>query len=487
MTFLDTSYREELDPDTEVWWEPSPKQAEFLSCPDFEVLYGGAAGGGKSDALLIDLWAVPYDGPYNPRHRALLFRRTFPELQDLIARSHELYPEVFPGIKYNKVDHIWTTPHGATLQFGHMQHNSDRYKYRGRAWNMIGFDELTLWPDDACYLYLLSRCRSTDRTLPRAMRATTNPDGPGQRWVMERFGITEDGGPSRVLKPVETEEWNAEKEVWELIERLRARTFIPAKLVDNAHLRGTGYRENLLMLHEDERDALLHGVWRGNLIKGAYYLKEMQQARKEGRICRVPHHNGTPVNTFWDLGHNDSTSICFHQQVQLENRFIRAYENGGEKLGFYADYIKRMAREHGYVYGTHYLPHDSEHETLAAEATAKAQLERLLPGETFVAVPRVDHLLNGINQTRNVFSTVFFDETECSDLVTALDHYRKVWDERQQVFTNRHVHDRYSNYADAFRQFGQGFAPAQKFIEPPNWRAKLKKTTRARAGGAMTA
>jgi hypothetical protein len=83
--------------------------------------------------------------------------------------------------------------------------------------------------------------------------------------------------------------------------------------------------------------------------------------------------------------------------------------------------------------------------------------------------------------------TAFFDEIECKDLIVALDHYRKHWDARQLTFTSRPVHDRYSNYADAFRQWGQGYAPAQKFVEPPKWRQKLAKAARARAGGAMTA
>lgn len=447
---------------SDVVWRPTPRQSRLLACDDFEVLYGGAAGAGKSDALLIDALCLQHGGPDNAAHRAILFRRSFPELRDLIDRSRELYPIIIPGAAYNQTEKVWTFPSGAKVEFGYLQHDNDRFKYRGRAWNYIGFDELTLWPTPVCYLYLFSRCRSTDRSLPRYIRATTNPDGPGQKWVMARWGIGEDGGETNLPVDVEDPEFNR-------VTTIRRR-FIPGRLSDNPHLEGTGYREALLQLPPEERDALLKGLWTGSKAKGAYYANEMAALRQGGRIRSVPYQPGEPVNTFWDLGFNDTTAIWFHQFIAGEHRFIHAYENSGEALDHYAAYVLNR----GYVMGRHYLPHDAGNSSLQTGKTTLQLIEALMPGHSFEVVPRTPDVLVGINQTRMALrGPVFIDASECADGIVALDNYRKRYVERTDSYADEPLHDRYSNYADAIRQWAQGYRAASSASSKrrnTNWR-----------------
>jgi hypothetical protein len=428
----------------EIVWQPTPRQTAFLACDDFELLYGGAAGGGKSDALLIDALCLQHGGPDNSHHRAILFRRSFPELRDLIDRSLEVYPQVVADAKYNQTEKVWTFPSGAKIEFGYLNNDNDRLKYRGRAWNYIGFDELTLWPTSTCYLYLFSRCRSTDKSLPRYIRATTNPDGPGQKWVMERWGIDATGKETNLPVDIVDEEQG-------VITTIRRR-FIPARLSDNPHLSGTGYREALLQMDPEERESLLKGLWKGSKVKGAYYLNEMAKMRQQGRIRRVPYQAGIPVNTFWDLGFNDTTAIWFHQFVAGEHRFIHSYENSGESLDHYAQYIQAR----GYTYGKHNLPHDAANKSLQTGKSAEQILVELMPGHIFEVLPRIEQVLTGINQTRlKMNGPVYIDEVECADGIAALDNYKKKYNERIDAYMEEPLHDRYSNYADAFRQWGQ--------------------------------
>jgi hypothetical protein len=434
----------------QVLWRPSPKQADFLAAAEDEVLYGGAAGGGKSDGLLIDALGLQQDAINTRGYQGILFRRTFTELRDLIDRSLSIYGQNCPGATYNQTEHVWTWPSGAKIEFGHMHHPNDRYKYRGRQFGYIGWDELTLFPADVEYVYLFSRLRSPETRVKCYVRATTNPDGPGQKWVKDRWAIANDGGDTSFTVTVHDEQ--AKKDY------TRTRRFIRATLDDNPYLSETEYRIALLNLPPDEREALLRGRWDAIPVRGAYYAELLSKMRRDGRITRVPYQQGVAVDTYWDLGRSDTTAIIFMQHVALQDRVLKGYENSGEALAHYAQFINSQP----YTYGTHYLPHDADYVRLAKdEASQKSwreMLEELLPNHTFDVVPRIEDVTLGIQQTRDIFGGLWMDETECAGLITALESYRKEWNDKQQVWKPTPLHDWSSNYADALRQYGQRMA-----------------------------
>jgi phage terminase large subunit len=217
-------------------------------------------------------------------------------------------------------------------------------------------------------------------------------------------------------------------------------------------------------------------IWDGEpqrTVAGAYYADQMYKIREAGRIREVPYQPNVPVNTFWDLGWNDTTAIWWHQYVAGEDRFLRSYEMAGEPLDHYAKEIQ----DAGYIYGMHYLPHDADNKSLQTGKSALQILQDLLPGHRFEVVPRVENVLNGIQETRmRMQGPVYFDAVGCRDGLEALERYRKKWNETLQVFTSQPLHDQYSNYADAFRQWGQGYEVSTmrktgRAQKPRSWRA----------------
>lgn len=231
-----------------VVWRPQPRQCDFMVRPEYEALYGGAAGGGKSDALLGEALRQ-----VNKRYyRAIIFRKTYPDCTELIDRAHELYPRAYPGATYNDNKHCWTFPSGAKIYFGAMQHKKDRLKYQGKQFAFIGFDELTHFSwDEYSYMFSRNRC-AKDPTIRCYIRATTNPGGVGHGWVKDRF-IT----AAEPMTPIKTEMEIAGKKY------VRRRIFIPSSVFDNKILleNDPNYIANLGMLPEAELRALLYGDW----------------------------------------------------------------------------------------------------------------------------------------------------------------------------------------------------------------------------------
>lgn len=234
-----------------VVWSPQPKQQLFQERPEYEALYGGAAGGGKSDALLTEALRQ-----VNIKHyRAIIFRKTYPELSELIDRSFDIYQPAFPKARYNDSKHFWRFPSGAKIYFGAMHHTKDRKKYQGKRYDFIAFDELTHFTYDE-YSYMFSRNRPSKPGTRVYIRATTNPGGIGHGWVKDRFitaapPLTPIVGEYEVVTPDG------------LVTLKRKRIFIPANVFDNKKLleNDPNYIANLAMMPEAERNALLYGSW----------------------------------------------------------------------------------------------------------------------------------------------------------------------------------------------------------------------------------
>ncbi|MFX0202042.1 MAG: terminase large subunit domain-containing protein, partial [Candidatus Hodarchaeota archaeon] len=223
-----------------VLWQPQEgPQTAFCQRQEFEVLYGGAAGGGKSDALLMEgLRQI-----HIPGYRAIYFRRTFPNLQHTIDRSFEIFPAY--GGKWNGEQRRWMFPSGASYKFGHMKDENDKHQYQSQEYAYIAFDELTEFLESQ-YLYLHSRCRTSKAGIRCYIRCASNPGNIGHAWVKRRF-----------IDPMPPYATFSDSETG------LTRAFIPAKVYDNKILMMADplYVKRLENLPEHERRMLMDGDW----------------------------------------------------------------------------------------------------------------------------------------------------------------------------------------------------------------------------------
>ena len=233
----------------EIKFSLTKKQKAFMDAVENEVLFGGAAGGGKSYGQIID--ALVYALRY-PASKQLILRRSFSELEkSLIRTSLAVYPrEIY---SFNHSSHTGKFKNGSIIDFGYCAAESDVYQYQSAEYDVIRFDELTHFTESQ-YVYLISRVRGPN-SYPKQVKSTTNPGGIGHVWVKERFI-----DPAPPLHSLVGEDG-------------LSRIFIPSLLEDNKFLSegDPGYRRRLLALPEKERRALLYGDW--NIFEGRYFTE----------------------------------------------------------------------------------------------------------------------------------------------------------------------------------------------------------------------
>jgi hypothetical protein len=201
-------------------------------------------------------------------------------------------------------------------------------------------------------------------------------------------------------------------------------------------------------------------------IEGAYLAKQMAKLRKDGRITKVPHEPGIPVNSAWDFGLNDLMCIWFHQRVGLENRIIGYMSGSDDDVLYYWREMQKL----GYIWGQHFLPHDAGQRRMGSTKSADEKprtIEQILTDanmQNIVVIPRIDDKYTAIQETRHFLPTCWIDEEFCGEGIKCLDNFRREWDDHNGCWKNRPRHDWAMHGYDALETLARGYryVPATK-------------------------
>ena len=288
MTAIATQAHIELPKDRPVIWAPAAGfQTLALASGCDETLIGGAKGSGKSDVLVVR----PTRQVDKPRFKALITRQSFPEMQELIARSHRLYPLVSPKAHWRGDDRAWTFPSGAVITFGFLSKVEECQRYQGGEWAEWNHDEAGNLADENVVTTMQAEIRCPDPTVHRSIMFSANPGGPGHRWLKKRY-VTPTNGGQQIA-------WSVEVVNGQPVYRSRA--FIPGRVWDNpVYANDPKYIATLMALPDRKRKYLLGGSW--DDPEGAAF-DMLDRARHFVRPFTVPSHWVMSASYDWGIAH----------------------------------------------------------------------------------------------------------------------------------------------------------------------------------------
>lgn len=284
-----------------IWQPQAGPQTDLIRCPVFEVFYGGARGGGKTEGSIGD-W-LEHSNTYGQWATGVFFRRKFKQLEQVVARTRQLFPQI--GAKYNEQKAEWIMPGGASLKFRYLERDSDAQEYQGHSYTRVYVEEATNFPTPAPINLLRGTLRSA-QGVPVGMRLTGNPGGPGHHWVKARY-ITPDPRGWKILQE-EFVGMQGEKLILE-------RVFIPSKISDNALL----------------------------YVNDPYYIARLRQAGSEALVKAWLEGDWDLVDgaffDCWQAGKHILPAAIWEKRISRYALRFRSYDHGYAKpfsVGWYA-------------------------------------------------------------------------------------------------------------------------------------------------------
>lgn len=421
---------EEIKP---IIFEPTKKQAEFLSTTADICLMGGGVASGKTLAAIFVILRLneKVPGYMNPRYNSIMYRRHYKDLRDIIAKTNYWYPLIDPGAKFNKSEMIWTFSSGAKVQLAYFDNiDSCQNMVQGAEYATVICDEGMHFESDEIFLYMMSRLRNT-YGMKCYFRMTSNPGK--YRWIRDYFKINDIGDSTDFTQEFILEDGT------KIIKRIK---YIQAKITDNKHI-PADYQATLMMMNEEEKQSLLFGRWDAYNLKGGIYTETLAEIRKNNQICKVPQDPHLTVHCVFDIGFNDTTSILFTQIYAKEVRIFNHIEDNGKHISYYFDLIKNQYSNVKIV-----LPHDARAKTVGALYSVEEQAISIF-GSSNVVVLDKESIELGISTTKQMFKNLYVDES-LNRFFECIENYKRRLNKATNLYEEP-IHDEYSNTADSLR------------------------------------